>query len=68
VPEASPTTPTLTSAYWPAVTGTGLRETTIGSVLRGAAARAPGKAALIHGDPDRRGRRQWTYAGLSAPC
>ncbi len=66
MPETSPTTPTLTSAYWPAVTGTGLRETTIGSVLRDAAARAPGKAALIHGDPDRRGRRQWTYAELLA--
>jgi fatty-acyl-CoA synthase len=46
------------------MSGTGLRETTIGSVLRDAAARAPGKAALIHGDPDRQGRRQWTYSEL----
>ena len=51
VPELSPTTPPttipLTSAYWPATAGAedsgGIRETTIGSVLRDAAARAPGQ-------------------------
>jgi fatty-acyl-CoA synthase len=72
VPEPSPTTTPLTSAYWPATAGAwdiedtgGIRETTIGSVLRDAAGRAPGKAALIDGDPDRQGR-QWTYAELLA--
>ena len=74
MPEPSPTTTPLTttpltSAYWPATAGDGdtegIRETTIGSVLRDAAARAPGKAALIDGDPDR-GGRQWTYAELLA--
>jgi len=68
LPELSPTTTPLTSAYWPATAGAedsgGIRHTTIGSVLRDAAARAPGKAALIDGDQDR--RRQWTYAQLLA--
>jgi fatty-acyl-CoA synthase len=67
VPELSPTTTPLTSAYWPATAGAGdsggIRDTTIGSVLRDAAARAPGKAALVDGDQD---RRQWTYAELLA--
>jgi acyl-CoA synthetase (AMP-forming)/AMP-acid ligase II len=72
VPELSPTTPPtttpLTRAYWPATAGAedggGIRDTTIGSVLRDAAERAPGKIALIDGDQER--RRQWTYAELLA--
>jgi fatty-acyl-CoA synthase len=71
-PTAQPSLP-LAGAYWPAVaagstTGgaAGIRETTIGSVLRAAAARAPGTTALVDGDPDRQGRRQWTYAELLA--
>ena len=56
----------LTSAYWPATDGPGLRETTIGSVLREAAARAPAVTALVDGDPERPDRRQWTYAELLA--
>ncbi|HXT91668.1 MAG TPA: AMP-binding protein [Trebonia sp.] len=56
----------LASAYWPAVAGSGIRETTIGSVLREAAARAPEVTALIDGDPERLERRQWTYAALLA--
>jgi fatty-acyl-CoA synthase len=67
VPEPSPTTAPLASAYWPATSSAGgIRETTIGSVLRDAAARAPGQAALIDGHQDRAGRRQWTYAELLA--
>jgi fatty-acyl-CoA synthase len=67
VPERSPTATPLTRAYWPAGgTAAGIRETTIGSVLRDAAGRAPDKTALIDGDPDRQGRRQWTYAELLA--
>ena len=62
-----PTTFPLERAYWPAAgTAAGLRETTIGSVLRDAAGRAPDATALIDGDPDRPGQRQWTYAGLLA--
>ena len=65
MPEPSPSAIPLKNAYWPAAGNVdGIRETTIGSVLRDAAARAPGKAALIEGDQDR--RRQWTYAGLLA--
>jgi len=64
----------LTSAYWPADTSVPLLETTIGSVLRAAAARSPDKIALIeggpaiagNGDPNGGQRRRWTYAGLLA--
>ncbi|MGH3297312.1 MAG: AMP-binding protein, partial [Trebonia sp.] len=72
MPEPFPITTPLTSAYWPAAGGTGddddaggIHEATIGSVLRDAAARAPGNAALIDGDQDR-GGRQWSYAELLA--
>jgi len=64
-PGPDPTTIPLTSAYWPATAAAGgIRETTIGSVLRDAAERAPDKTALIDGDPDSQGRLQWTYAEL----
>jgi fatty-acyl-CoA synthase len=43
-----------------------LRETTIGSILREAAARAPEKIALIDGDPADGKRRRWTYRALLA--
>ena len=67
MPELSQTTTPLTSAYWPAdSTVGGIRETTIGSVLRDAAWRAPDKIALIDGDPNRPDRRRWTYAELLA--
>jgi fatty-acyl-CoA synthase len=67
VPEFSHTTTSLTSAYWPASSNAwGIRETTIGSILRDAAGRAPDKTALIDGDPDRPDRRQWDYAELLA--
>jgi len=56
----------LTNAYWPAQTFTPLRETTIGSILCDAAAVAPGKIALIDGDPVRGKRRRWTYLALLA--
>jgi len=56
----------LTSAYWPAQPSTPLRETTIGSILRDAADRAPDAIALIDGTPDRGQRRQWTYRALLA--
>ena len=56
----------LASAYWPAVAGSGIRETTIGTVLREAAGRAPEVTALVDGDPERLERRQWTYAALLA--
>ena len=67
MPELSQTTTPLTSAYWAAdSTGGSLRETTVGSILRDAAWRAPDKTALIDGDPDRPDRRRWTYGELLA--
>jgi fatty-acyl-CoA synthase len=56
----------LTTSYWPADTSGEVLETTIGGILRDAAARAPAKTALIDGDPDRFERRRWTYAELLA--
>ena len=56
----------LTDAYWPAQTVGPLRESTIGSTLRDAAAVAPGKIALIDGDLGLGRRRQWTYGELLA--
>jgi fatty-acyl-CoA synthase len=54
----------LPRAHWPADTSAPVRETTIGSVLRAAAGRAPDATALIDGDLDRPDRRQWTFAEL----
>ncbi|HEX4090626.1 MAG TPA: AMP-binding protein [Trebonia sp.] len=54
----------LANAYWPAQTCTSLRDSTIGSILRDAAATAPDKIALIDGDSDCGERRQWTYRAL----
>jgi fatty-acyl-CoA synthase len=56
----------LANAYWPAQTSTPLRDSTIGSVLRDAAARAPDKIALIDGDLERGETRRWTYRALLA--
>jgi fatty-acyl-CoA synthase len=56
----------LHRAHWLADPSVPVRETTIGSVLRAAAARDPGATALIDGDLDRPGRRQWTFAELLA--
>jgi fatty-acyl-CoA synthase len=56
----------LTEAYWPAQKSAPLGETTIGSVLCDAAARAPDKIALIDGDPAVGKRRRWTYLALLA--
>ncbi len=61
-----PPSPLAGAAWWPADTSVPLRETTIGSVLREAAERAPGQTALIDGDLDRPDRRQWTYPELLA--
>jgi fatty-acyl-CoA synthase len=68
----------LTSAHWPADTSAPLLETTIGSILRDAATRAPDRLALVDGAPagdsggdsdgnkDGGRRRRWTYAELLA--
>jgi fatty-acyl-CoA synthase len=54
----------LTTSYWPADTSSPVLETTVGGLLRTAAAQAPDRIALISGDPDPARRRQWTYREL----
>jgi fatty-acyl-CoA synthase len=54
----------LTSSYWPADLSEPIRETTVGDVLREAAAAAPDAVALVEGSPDAAKRRRWTYAEL----
>ena len=55
-----------TRAYWPATTSEPVRETTVGGVLREAAARHPDRLALVGGMPDPASRRRWTFAELLA--
>ena len=56
----------LTVSHWTADGGDAVLETTIGGVLRSAAARAPDRVALVAGGGDPAGRRQWSYAELLA--
>ena len=54
----------LTESYVPADTSSPVLETTVGGILRDAAARAPDRVALIEGVPGE--RRSWTFAELLA--
>jgi fatty-acyl-CoA synthase len=56
----------LTSSYWPADTSVPLFETTVGGVLRQAAASSPDALALVAGVSDPAGRRRWTFGELLA--
>ncbi len=56
----------LTESYCPAQTDQTLSETTVGSVLRDAAARTPDAPALHEVDADGQLARRWTYAELLA--
>jgi fatty-acyl-CoA synthase len=56
----------LTTSYWPADASAPVLDTTIGGVLRAAAARAPDQPALVAGDPSPDRRRQWRYGELLA--
>ena len=58
--------PPLIQAHWPADTCEPILETTVGSVLREAAARAPDAPALVAGTPDPATRLRWTYGQLLA--
>jgi len=58
--------PELKASYWPADTSSPVLETTVGGVLRAAAAAAPDEPAMVAGVPDPAGRRRWTHAGLLA--
>ena len=57
---------TLMTSYWPADTSEPVLETTVGAVLRAAAAAAPGRLAMVGGLPDPAERKRWTYAELLA--
>ncbi|MFM5955423.1 MAG: AMP-binding protein [Novosphingobium sp.] len=56
----------LTESYCPAQTDEDLAETTVGGVLRAAAARTPDAPALHEVDGDGQLARQWSYAELLA--
>ena len=56
----------LASSYWPADRSQPLLDTTVGDLLRAAAARVPGRLALVEGSPGPDTRRTWTYAELLA--
>ncbi len=57
-------TMTLTSAYWPADTSLPVLETTVGGVLRDAAADTPEGLALVGRAPDPAARKRWTFHDL----
>jgi fatty-acyl-CoA synthase len=54
----------LVQSYWPADTSEPILETTVGDILRDAAARAADATALVEGVPDPAARRRWTYGEL----
>jgi len=56
----------LTESYLPADTSQPVLETTVGGVLRQAAADSPDSLALVAGVPDAEARRSWTFAELLA--
>jgi fatty-acyl-CoA synthase len=56
----------MTAAHWPADTSEPVRETTVGGVLREAAADSPDGLAMVAGLPDPADRRRWTFAELLA--
>jgi fatty-acyl-CoA synthase len=58
------TTARLSESYYPADESDAVRETTVGGILREAAAAVPGLTALIGGHPDPAERRRWTYEEL----
>jgi len=57
---------TVATSYWPADTSEPVLETTVGGVLREAAAAGPDMTAMVGGLPDPAQRRRWTYAELLA--
>jgi fatty-acyl-CoA synthase len=57
---------TVATSYWPADTSEPVLETTVGGVLRAAAAAGPQMLAMVGGVPDPEQRRRWTYAELLA--
>ncbi len=56
----------VTTSYWPADISVPVLDTTVGGVLRAAAAAGPDMLAMVGGVPDPALRRRWTYAELLA--
>ncbi len=56
--------PVAGRAHWRPEPGQPIRETTVGGVLREAAAAAPGAPAMVAGVADPADRRRWTFAEL----
>jgi fatty-acyl-CoA synthase len=54
----------LDVAHWPGDPSDTIRESTVGGVLRDAAAATPDAPALVEGIADRAQRRRWSYAAL----
>jgi fatty-acyl-CoA synthase len=54
----------LVQSYWPADASEPILETTVGRILRDAAAHAADLTALVEGVPDPAARRRWTYGEL----
>jgi fatty-acyl-CoA synthase len=60
-------TPTrLAESYWPAEPSQGVRDITLGELLREAAAAAPDRLALVDAVADPAARREWTYTEMLA--
>lgn len=57
---------TLTQSFWPATKSSGVRDITLGELLRQAAANVPDRVALVDGEVDPAHRREWTYRELLA--
>jgi fatty-acyl-CoA synthase len=57
---------TVTTSYWAADVSEPVLETTVGGILRAAAAEVPDLTAMVAGVPDPAARRRWTYAELLA--
>jgi len=57
---------TVATSYWPADTSEPILQTTVGGVLREAAAAGPDMLAMVGGVPDPAQRGRWTYAELLA--
>ncbi|MDQ1660418.1 MAG: fatty-acyl-CoA synthase [Blastococcus sp.] len=60
------TPPRLEVSYWPAEPSSGVRDITVGDLLREGAAVAPDRLALVDGGADPAARRAWTYVELLA--
>jgi fatty-acyl-CoA synthase len=56
----------LTTSYWEAEPSSGVRDITLGGLLRSAAAAQPDRLALVDGVADPALRRHWTYSEFLA--